>query len=175
MVGAMKPKASARRIEPLRLGRHATHLLAAAKANDDRSSGGAEIGVLVGVGPSGEAWVDVPRQGRRNVAARSTVALEGELVGREVLLVCLPTGEVVINGIIREAGDPTPKRAMPPPLEAQLDAERIVFSAQREVVLRCGRASILLSADGSVVIKGARLLTSATGVHRIRGGSVQIN
>ena len=175
MVGAMKPKASVRRIEPLRPDREATRILAAAKAEENGAPGGADLGVLVGVGPSGEAWVDVPRQGRRNVVARSTVALEAEHVGREVLLVCLATGEVVINGVIREAGDATPTRAKAAPLEAQLDAERIVFSAQREVVLRCGRASILLSADGSVVIKGARLLTSATGVHRIRGGSVQIN
>jgi hypothetical protein len=60
-------------------------------------------------------------------------------------------------------------------MEAVVDAERIILSGKREVVLRCGKASILLAADGSVVIKGAKLIISATGVHRIRGGAVQIN
>jgi hypothetical protein len=133
------------------------------------------LGILAGLGPAGEAWVDVPRQRRRNVSARSTVSLLPEHVGRQVLLSWIDGGaEPVICGIIRQPID-AERDAAAPRLEAVVDAERIVLSGQREVVLRCGKASIVLSADGSVVIKGAQLLTSATGVHRIRGGAVQIN
>lgn len=171
----MKSKGNARRVEALVPRRDEVLLAARAKPLDDARSSAAEFGVLVGLGPSGEAWVDVPRQGRKNVPARSTVALEPEHVGREVLLACIATGEAVISGIIQRPGEASRERAGAPRLEALLDAERIVFSAEREVVLRCGGASILLNADGAVVIKGAKLLTAATGVHRIRGGSVQIN
>ncbi|HTV19238.1 MAG TPA: DUF6484 domain-containing protein [Polyangiaceae bacterium] len=170
----MKSKANARRVEVL-VPRREEAAAARAKPLEDARSSAAALGVLVGLGPSGEAWVDVPRQGRKNVPMRSTVALQPEHVGREVLLACFETGEAVISGIIQKADEASPARASAPQLEARVDADRIVFSAEREVVLRCGEASILLSADGSVVIKGAKLLTSSTGVHRIRGGSVQIN
>jgi hypothetical protein len=134
-----------------------------------------DLGILAGLGPAGEAWVDVPRQRRKNVPARSTVALLPEHVGREVLLSWIAGGtEPVISGVIRQPID-AEREASASRLEAVVDAERIVLTGQREVVLRCGKASIVLSADGSVVIKGVRLLTSATGVHRIRGGAVQIN
>jgi hypothetical protein len=135
----------------------------------------ATLGLLAGLGPEGEAWVDVPRDGRRHLPARSIVALLPEHVGREVLISWVDDGErPVITGVIREPID-AEREAATPRLDAVVDAERIVLTGKREVLLRCGKSSILLSADGSVVVKGVKLLTSATGVHRIRGGAVQIN
>jgi len=135
----------------------------------------AALGVLAGLGSAGEAWVDLPRQRRSRVPARSTVALVPEHVGREVLLTWIDgEAEPIITGVIRLPVD-LEREAAAPRAEAVVDAERIVLTGKREVVLRCGAASILLAADGSVVIKGARVLTSASGVHRIRGGAVQIN
>ncbi len=58
---------------------------------------------------------------------------------------------------------------------AQLDGERLEFSAEREIVLRCGKASITLTRAGKVIIRGAYLSSRSTGVNRIKGGSVQIN
>jgi uncharacterized protein DUF6484 len=175
MVRCMKHKASARRNEPAPSNGNAVAGRRPAIAAVESSAEAAGLGVLAGLGPAGEAWVDVPRQRRRNVPARSTVALLPEHVGREVLLTWVEGGsEPVISGVIRRTGD-TEREAGAPRLEALVDAERIVLTGQREVVLRCGQASILLSADGAIVIKGAKVLTSATGVHRIRGGAVQIN
>lgn len=174
---AMKHKASARRDAlsapgngPVRIAPHP-----AAAASGQGPVREQSLGILAGLGPAGEAWVDVPRQRRMHVAARSIVPLLPEQVGREVLLSWIDGGtEPVICGVIRQPSD-VERDAATPRFEAVVDAERIVLSGQREVVLRCGKASIVLGADGSVVIKGARLLTSATGVHRIRGGAVQIN
>ena len=56
-----------------------------------------------------------------------------------------------------------------------VDGERLVFTAEREIVLRCGNASITLTRAGKVLITGEYVLTRARGVNRIRGGSVQIN
>jgi hypothetical protein len=53
--------------------------------------------------------------------------------------------------------------------------ERLVFSAEKELIFRCGSASITLLADGTVVLKGTRLVSSSTGLNRIRGASVKIN
>jgi len=44
-----------------------------------------------------------------------------------------------------------------------------------QLVLRCGRASITLTAAGKVLIEGAYVSSRSTGVNRIKGGSVQIN
>ncbi len=61
------------------------------------------------------------------------------------------------------------------PDEAQLDGERVVISADKEVVLQCGKASITLTRAGKVLIRGEYVLSRSTGANRIKGGSVQLN
>ncbi len=133
------------------------------------------VGRLAGVGADGQPWVDLPASGRLGVPARTVVALTAALIGRELLVSFLDgdPDRPVVTGVLRAAGDPPVDPATS--IEALVDAERIVLSGRREVVLRCGAASIALAADGRVVIKGANLLSTATGLHRIRGGAVQIN
>ncbi|NVB41970.1 hypothetical protein G6O69_29350 [Pseudenhygromyxa sp. WMMC2535] len=62
-----------------------------------------------------------------------------------------------------------------PELEIELDGEREVIEASRELVLRCGDASITLRSDGSVQIRGRDVTSWARRRQRIRGGSVNIN
>jgi len=63
----------------------------------------------------------------------------------------------------------------PSPFTVAVDGEAVVLSVERELVLRCGKASITLRRDGHVLIRGAYVLSRSTGVNRIKGGSVQIN
>jgi hypothetical protein len=171
----MKQRASARRAEPAIQSDVPVRLARAEAPPPAAPAPGAGLGVLAGLGSAGEAWVDLPRQRRSRVPARSTLALLPEHVGREVLLTWIEgEAEPIITGLIRLPSD-AEREAAAPRAEVVIDAERIVLTGKREVVLRCGAASILLAADGSVVIKGARMLSSASGVHRIRGGAVQIN
>jgi hypothetical protein len=103
-------------------------------------------------------------------------------VGREVV-VMFEEGEAdkpIVVGVIQPppsvrpaAGPETPSQ--PAALEAKLDGRQIVLSAEREIVLRCGQASITLTRAGKVLIRGAYLLSRSSGVNRIKGGSVQIN
>jgi uncharacterized protein (DUF2345 family) len=66
---------------------------------------------------------------------------------------------------------------MPPPeeVEARVDGKRVVIEGKDEIVLSCGKASITLRRNGKVIIRGVQLESSAAGVNRIKGGSVQIN
>ncbi len=61
------------------------------------------------------------------------------------------------------------------PAEARIDGKRVVLEGKDEVVLKCGEASITLTRDGKLFVRGAYVETRATGVNRIKGGSVKIN
>jgi hypothetical protein len=128
------------------------------------------LATLVGLGPHAEVYLDLP--GRSAVVARSVVPLGTHLIGRQVL-VAQPDDAVVVLGVLLNAEELRPPCERP--LTATLDGECIDLSAEKQITLRCGRASIALSAVGKIVIKGAKLLAAASGLHRIRGGAVQIN
>ena len=81
-------------------------------------------------------------------------------------------GAVLLGALLKApAAAPTPAR----PTEARVDGKRVVLEGDQEVVLRCGDASITLRRDGKLVLRGAYVETTATGLNRIRGGSVKIN
>ena len=61
------------------------------------------------------------------------------------------------------------------PKDVLIDGKRVTFDAQEEIVLRCGKASIILSRDGKIVIKGTHLLSRSRGMNKIKGGAVHIN
>jgi hypothetical protein len=60
-------------------------------------------------------------------------------------------------------------------VNVRLDGETLTLSADREIVLKCGKSSITLTRAGKIILKGAYLSNHSTGVNRIKGGSVQIN
>jgi hypothetical protein len=105
----------------------------------------------------------------RPVAARSLVPLDGGCVGREVVLLFeqADPARPLVLGVLR-----APR---PEPVRTEIDGEKLVLSAEREIVLRCGEASITLTRAGKVLIQGAFVLTKASGLNRIKGAAVQIN
>ncbi len=60
-------------------------------------------------------------------------------------------------------------------IEADVDGRRVTVTAQDEIVLQCGSASVTLRRNGRVVIRGAYVETHSEGTNRIKGGQVQIN
>jgi hypothetical protein len=57
----------------------------------------------------------------------------------------------------------------------EIDAKRLCIEGREEVVVRCGQASIVLKADGQVVVKGTRLTSRASETNKLRGATVLIN
>ena len=47
--------------------------------------------------------------------------------------------------------------------------------SDREIVLRCGEASITLTRAGKVLIRGTYILTRSSGANRVKGAAVEIN
>lgn len=134
---------------------------------------GVVIGVLLDVPQAGSPVVAFP--GCPNdigIAARTTTQLSRDDLGTQVALLFEagdPSQPLVIGRIQRPPETPKPLSV------AHLDGERLELSAEREIVLRCGKASITLTREGKVIIQGAYLSSRSSGVNRIKGGSVQIN
>ena len=150
----------------------------------DAKMSGVVVGKLFGLDGQGRPLVEFSQNPlRRAIPARTTVVLEMNHIGREVTLIfeegdaakpivvgiILPPKEQTVNG--KHNGQITPQK----PLEVQVDNERLTFTAQQEIVLRCGKASITLTAAGKIILRGKYLLSRSSGVNRIKGGSVQIN
>ena len=70
-----------------------------------------------------------------------------------------------------------PEPGAPPKLqaEARVDGNRLVLEGYEQVTLKCGEASVTLTKNGKLILKGAYVETRASGVNRIKGGSVKIN
>ncbi|AZC31739.1 DUF6484 domain-containing protein [Pseudomonas chlororaphis] len=133
---------------------------------------GVVIGILLDVPQAGAPVVAFPGcPSETGIAARTTTELSRDDIGAQVALMFEagdPSLPLVIGRIQR-----LPETTVP--AIAHLDGERLEFTAEREIVLRCGKASITLTRAGKVIIQGAYLSSRSSGVNRIKGGSVQIN
>ena len=99
------------------------------------------------------------------------------MIGREVV-VCYEGGNPwlpLIMGMI----EPCALRETPPAPEqgvnVQADGQRYCIEAEREIVLRCGDASITLTRAGKVIIQGNYILSRSTGCNKIKGAAIDIN
>ena len=59
--------------------------------------------------------------------------------------------------------------------DLKVDGKRMTFDAKEEILLRCGKSSILLRKNGKIVIKGANLISRSSAANKIKGSSVNIN
>ncbi|RKH46212.1 hypothetical protein D7X12_05940 [Corallococcus sicarius] len=53
--------------------------------------------------------------------------------------------------------------------------DRVVLGAQKELVLQVGEASITLRRDGTILLRGVRVESRASGLQLIRGGKIELN
>ncbi len=122
---------------------------------------GVRLGRLTGFTAEGLAQVSLPTG--EALSARSLVRLGPTDAGRELALTLIE-GEALVLGLIQ------------PPLPlVEADDETLVLEGNRQVTLRCGQASLTLTADGRVVVRGTSILSRADGPNRVQGASVQLN
>jgi hypothetical protein len=137
---------------------------------------GVTLGKVVGWNDAGAVLVDYPgKPSEKFLPAVSTVALSVEALGCDVALMFVNGNPLcpMLLGLIEP-----PSGASAPPLkcsDAIVDGTRVVFTAEEEIVFRCGEASITLTKAGKILLRGNYLLSRSSGVNRIKGGSVQIN
>jgi hypothetical protein len=131
---------------------------------------GIVVGRLIGIAPPRVVFSGGEPAG---VEAR---AMGGALVvGGEVGILCEegdPARPVILGPMAPPATAEAPRSA---PLALEVDGARVEIAAAEELVLRCGEASITLTREGKVIVHGVYVSSRATGVHRIQGGTVEIN
>jgi uncharacterized protein DUF6484 len=141
---------------------------------DQRPIHGVVTGTLAGFDQTGSPLVtfrELTAPG--SAAARSIVALSGKEIGREVVLM-FESGDIrrpIIMGLI----EPGPGKNPANPLSVEIDGGRLILTAEREITLRCGKASLTLTRAGKVLISGAYVSSRSSGVNRMKGGSIQLN
>ncbi|MCO6442082.1 MAG: hypothetical protein J5I81_13630 [Nitrococcus mobilis] len=144
-------------------------------SGQSRRIDGVVIGMLVGFSADGEPVVAFPGNAvESGVGARTAVKLSSDDIGCELALMFEggdPVRPLVMGRLHRPDAPPQEPRR----ITAEADGERLELRADREIVLRCGRASITLTRAGKILLRGAYLLSRSSGVNRIKGGSVQIN
>jgi hypothetical protein len=108
--------------------------------------------------------------------------LETAIVLQQQAVVLFENGDrsrPIIVGFIEtlqpEPVSPAPPGDRSPVIEADVDGKRVRLTAQDEIVLECGPASVTLRRNGRVIIRGTYVETRSDGTNRIKGGQVQIN
>lgn len=138
---------------------------------------GAQIGRLLAVTGDQRPLVDYPAavNGPRVaiLAAHPPSGLLDGAVGRHVVLL-FEDGDPdkpILTAFVQEESE----QRVGAPDYLKVDGEVIAIEAARELELRCGEASIRLTQDGRVIVKGIQITSEAKGLQRIRGAAVRIN
>lgn len=133
-----------------------------------------QIGELVALMDDGVTplVIDPARPDAPARQARSVVDLHAAHIGRQVVLVFegADVMKPIVMGVLREGGAGHCEQ-----VELRADGDRMIVSAQQQLVLRCGKASITLTKAGKVLIEGTHVLSRSAGVNRIKGGSIELN
>jgi hypothetical protein len=61
------------------------------------------------------------------------------------------------------------------PVTVQLDKRRLDLEASDEIRLTCGKSSLVMRRDGTVIVRGVTIVSRASQANKIRGATVSVN
>lgn len=157
-------------------------------ADDQRTCGRTATAVVQDISPDGAAMVVLAGETRScetlTVLRYPTADAAAEaLLGRTVLVFVNECGRPVILGVVAEQLWETRPAAVEaqatlPPGKAvavHADKRRLDLEATDEIRLTCGKSSLVLRSDGTVVVRGVNIVSRALQSHKIRGATVSVN
>lgn len=136
---------------------------------------GITIGFIAGLDHDGCPRVIVPGGDDVPLRARSLCPVQASERGRQCALMFenADPRQPLILGLLQH-----PVLSLYSPsgdVSVQRNGEELVLQAESAIELRCGDASLRLAADGRVELRGATVISHATGLNRIRGASIKLN
>ena len=150
----------------------------------ERAASGAVHGVVIGellalVDDGATPLVRYPGQvGTSAVPVRSSVDLHGAHIGASLVLMFEhgdPLRPVVLGVLRGQTGWSLRDKPAQVEVEVDADGQRVTVSARERLVLRCGKASIVLTKAGKVLVEGTYVSSRSMGLNRIKGAAVQLN
>ncbi len=115
-----------------------------------------QLASIARCGPDGRVWLVGEADPCLLLAAAGPLS-----AGMQVLVLTVGSSRIIVGRV---------QDRQPPG-----QADRLELSASAELVLSCGAASLTLTKAGKAILAGEYVLSRATGVNKIKGGSVQIN
>jgi hypothetical protein len=117
------------------------------------------VPVIIGIELSDGALVKAARTHRRAMVVQTADA----------------NSRLVLVGLLRERVSSQARDARPGQLAVSMDGETVRLSAERNIELRCGAASLILRKDGKIVISGTNVVSASRGSNRVRGATISLN
>ena len=136
------------------------------------------IGRIVDVRSDGAPIVDFPENPTGHpILALATACYNPGSTGRDVALMFVSGDRTrpLAIGLVRHPNKADAPSQCTASSEPDEPPDCITFSAAREITLQCGRASIVLTRAGKLLLRGTYVSSRSSGMHRITGASVQIN
>jgi hypothetical protein len=159
-------------------------------ADDLRTCGRTATAVVEEISPDGAAVVVLTGE-TRSCEASSVLrfptahAAAEALLGRTVLVFVNESGRPVILGVVadrlwdtHEVARHVEAQATLPPgaaVAVHADKRRLDLEATDEIRLTCGKSSLVLRRDGTVIVRGVNIVSRALQSHKIRGATVSVN
>jgi hypothetical protein len=98
-------------------------------------------------------------------------------LGRRALVVVTsgPVRQPVLVGFVRERVQASVRDAAPDELQVQVDGEVVRLRGKQRIELVCGKARLVLDADGRVELNGSYLVQRSRGPVKIKGTTIDLN
>jgi len=144
------------------------------------------VGQVVEITKDGYPIVDFSGNNYARLRARLGIALSDKYVEKLMkvpVLLAFENGDAALPIIVGFVSDRVSKESEEKavmeskrrPVDVLVDGKTLSIDAEKEIILRCGEASIMLRSDGKVVVKGTQIISRASVTNKIKGGNVRIN
>lgn len=106
------------------------------------------------------------------------------LPGQSVLLqfVCADFSRPVVLGVLASSSavealpsQEQDQQPCPALVQSQVPDRTLTLQAEQQLVLRCGKASLVMQADGTIELRGTDVMSRASGQNALRGASISLN
>jgi len=108
-------------------------------------------------------------------SALTTVPIEPSAAGHTVVVMFVygdPERPIITGQLVP---GPTVPKKLTRTKTLVLEGRELVLEADSAITLRCGKASLTLTREGRLELRGTHVISHASGVNRIRGGTIKLN